>query len=56
MAARVNCKKGYNTPDGWVEFKKTGDREHCPISGAEICARCDVRPFVLEVEQKNHTS
>jgi hypothetical protein len=48
MSAKVNCKKGYNTKEGYVEFKKSGTIELCPVSNSVYCERCEAKPFKLE--------
>ena len=41
MAAKVRCKKGYDSAEGYVEFKKSGDNEICPVSNASCCESCN---------------
>ncbi len=48
MGAKVNCKKGYNTKDGYVEFKKVVEGEFCPASNADHCEQCKAKKFVPE--------
>ncbi len=43
MAAKVSCKKGYNTKDNYVEFKKTETTERCPVSDEICCESCDAK-------------
>ena len=43
MAAKTSCKKGYNTKDGYVEFKKAGNVELCPVSDARCCEECTIK-------------
>ena len=50
--ARVNCKKGYNLKEGYVEFKNTKNGEVCPISGEGICKWCDIKSFISETKNK----
>lgn len=45
MGAKVNCKKGYNASNGYVEFKKTGDTERCPVSDAVCCESCGAKSW-----------
>lgn len=45
MAAKVLCKKGYNTKEGHVEFKKDGTYEKCPVSNAYFCEECNAKDF-----------
>lgn len=40
MGAKVNCKKGYNTPQGYVEFKSN---DRCPVSDSPLCERCNAK-------------
>ena len=51
MGAKVKCRKGYNTKDGYVEFKTFGDNEVCPVSNAEFCERCDAEVFESEKKE-----
>ena len=53
MGAKVNCKKGYNTREGFVEFKKTEDGEFCPVSDLPFCEMCQVKPFESELKMKH---
>lgn len=48
MGAKVNCKKGYNTKECYVEFKKHGDAERCPVSDAYNCEECKAKSFIRE--------
>jgi hypothetical protein len=48
MAAKVLCKKGYNTKENYVEFKKIDDREYCPVSDAACCEECKAKSFQME--------
>ncbi|MBU4312518.1 MAG: hypothetical protein KJ706_07350 [Candidatus Omnitrophica bacterium] len=45
MAAKVLCKKDYNGKDGYVEFKKDGNYERCPVSNAYFCEECNAKRF-----------
>jgi hypothetical protein len=53
MGAKVNCKKGYNTREGFVEFKKLGEGELCPVSNAASCEGCQAKPFESEIRKKH---
>ncbi|MBU1044506.1 MAG: hypothetical protein KJ915_08960 [Candidatus Omnitrophica bacterium] len=48
MAAKVSCKKGYNTNQGYVEFKSNGTPEVCPVSNATNCEGCNAKVFEME--------
>lgn len=46
MAAKVLCKKGYNiSKEGYVEFKKMGEIETCPVSNTSCCEECNAEKF-----------
>ena len=53
MAAKVLCKKGYNSGAGYVEFKKSGEIESCPVSNAVCCEKCDAKRFEMEKSSKS---
>ena len=50
MAAKVQCKKGYDTTgkDGYVEFKKNGENELCPVSNSSCCEDCKAAKIARE--------
>lgn len=48
MSAKVNCKKGYNTKEGYVEFKRCSTTETCPVSDVISCEECKANRFQLE--------
>ncbi|MFH1458873.1 MAG: hypothetical protein ABIG64_00665 [Candidatus Omnitrophota bacterium] len=45
MAAKLNCKKGYNCKDGYLEFKNCNGIERCPVCDVSSCNQCTAEEF-----------